>query len=263
MRELAQIGDKAKLKIGKENRDWGYNPGPDGMEVEIVGWSEIAWGRLQSYNKVPGIYENRSWPIVRFPDGHESSISTCHLECEKHLYGAGKRIRDLPETKFYEWDEVKCVTRRGNDKVVLGIDYEWMKQKRIDGSPMPHYRVGPDRSGGSYCSYGDSDLELVSRGPVWKYFHNEPVSFETEMEEFQFFYALGHFVEVRNPRSSLYSWTLEEAIESAGEGICDCLYMSNGLFGGMGHLGVVRFNDRELGERARKRFLKEFSCVKS
>jgi hypothetical protein len=267
VREVIQIGDKAKLKVGKENREWGYNPGPDDMEVEVVGFSEISYGRLQSYGRLPGVYENRCWPKVRFPDGHEDTISHCHLESDKSFWeiGESKRLRDLPETKFYEWDEVKVIGPRGcfDDKIVTGIDYEWMKQKRNDGSPMPHYRVSPDRSGGSYCSYGDSDLELVCRGPVWKYFHNEALVFASEMEEIQFFYALGHHKEVRNPRCDLYKWTLEEALESAKDGICDCLNVSGGLFGGTPHLCVIRFNDRELGERARKMFIREFSCVKS
>jgi hypothetical protein len=79
------------------------------------------------------------------------------------------------------------------------------------------------------------------------------------MEEIHFFYALGHYTEVRNPRSELYCWTKEEALESAAAGICDCLSVSRGLFGSGPHVSVVRFNDRELGERARRMFLREFS----
>jgi len=266
MKNIIQIGDKATINIGEESRSWGYNPGPDGMEVEIIGWGEIPYGRLGSFGRVPGIYENHSWPIVRFPDGKETSISSCHLKSNKSFYGAeNKRLRDLPETEFYEWDEVKVVGPRGyfDDNVVTGIDYGWMTQKRNDGSPMPHYRVSPNRSGGSYCSYGDSDLELVSRGPIWKYFHNEPVEFADEMEEIKFFYALYHWDGVRNPRCDLYSWTRDEIVVAARDGLCDCMNVSDGLFGGGIHLSAVKFRDRELGERARRLFLRGFSsCVK-
>lgn len=267
IRESVKVGDKVTLKVDSEARDWGYNPGPDGIEVEVIGWSEIDHARLQSYGREPGIYENHSWPIVRFPDGQEKSIGSWNLKTDKVFWeDEKKKIRDLPETQFYEWDEVKVIGSRGfyNDRIITGIDYGWMKQKRMDGSPMPYYRVSPDKSAGSYCSYHDSELELVSRGLVWKYFHNEAYSFANEMEEFDFFYRLGHIDEVRNPRNQLYSWTKDELVESVRDGICDCMSLGNGMFGNGIRVTAIRYRDRELGERVRARFLREFagSCVR-
>ena len=261
-----KIGDKVTLQIPQENREWGYNPGPDGLEVEVVGWSEIAYGRLQSYGKEPGIYENHSWPIIKFPDGKTQSIGTWCLKTDSSFYEQESvKLRDLPELPFYEWDEVEVVSPRYSSlnaererpfKVISGIDYSYYNQKCNDGiTPMPMYRVSPDTSGGSYSSFRGDELKLINRGLIWKFYHGEKLEFNSIAEERNLYYALGKYQEVRNPRNDLYKWTKDEMVESAEEGICDCMNISGGLFGSGPHLSAIRFQDRDLGERARKYFI--------
>lgn len=67
------VGDIVYLDILKDNRDWGYNPGPDGTKCEIVSYDcESAFGGPNKY-----------WPTVRFLDGERRGeterILTLHL----------------------------------------------------------------------------------------------------------------------------------------------------------------------------------------
>lgn len=39
--ELMRVGDEVAITIPQENREWGYNPCPDGTKAIILGFSEI------------------------------------------------------------------------------------------------------------------------------------------------------------------------------------------------------------------------------
>ena len=61
-----------------------------------------------------------------------------------------KPLRPLPETRFWEEDivTVKWVGRGApwegeSEFKVLNINYNYLDQKRLDGSPMPEYNVTP------------------------------------------------------------------------------------------------------------------------
>ena len=56
--ELMRIGDRVTVQIAKENREWGYNPCPDGAKAKVLGFSEIAYTRILNFGHKPGIYEN-------------------------------------------------------------------------------------------------------------------------------------------------------------------------------------------------------------
>jgi len=53
-------GLKVTIRIPKENREWGFNPVPDGTIAKALGWGTISHGR-NSGIKRPGLYENRHW----------------------------------------------------------------------------------------------------------------------------------------------------------------------------------------------------------
>lgn len=262
MSEIAIIGDIAVLNVDKENREWGYNPAPDGTEVELVGYAESFYSRRQSFCKKPGVYECHTWPKVELPSGDVISINAHNLKFlndKRIAWDAGKFLRDLPETTFWEYDEVRYIGKReryGDDRFIFSIHYNNIGQFCNDGvTPLPLYDVSPTIRGGSYSSYRESELELVARGDIWKYYHGEKLEFPSLKAEAEFFQMLGHTDEVRNPRSSLYCWNWDEAQESAREGLIDCLSVSNGLFGGGVHMSAIRFHDRVLGEKIREEFL--------
>lgn len=265
MKNNAKIGDKALIKVHQENRSCGYNPAPDGTEVEIVSWLEKFYGRTRSFGKEPGIYDNHLWPIVKFPDGSTSPISSFHLDSDKQFWFDSPKKRDLPELPFYEWDEVECLRPNSNVfKVIVNVKYEHIGQKCNDGvTPYPIYDVAPDRKGGMYTWFREDELKLIKRGPIYKYFHGEKIEFSSLMEECDFHYTIGKYEDIRNPRNNLYSWTKDEMIESAKEGICDCMSISQGLFGTGPHLHAIRFTDRSLGERARNYFIENMKEEKN
>lgn len=62
------IGEEVLINVCPENREHGYNPGPDDTRVTVVG-----------FHMIDGERENPSAPYVRFPDGHEACVGRAHL----------------------------------------------------------------------------------------------------------------------------------------------------------------------------------------
>jgi hypothetical protein len=75
-----RVGDEVAITIPQENREWGYNPCPDGTKATILGFSEIHYGRLGNFGFKPGVYVNRACVNVRLPDGKEYSEYSGRLE---------------------------------------------------------------------------------------------------------------------------------------------------------------------------------------
>ena len=46
--EKLRIGDVLLIAVLQENREWGFNPAPDGTEVKLVGWSETTYGHIDN-----------------------------------------------------------------------------------------------------------------------------------------------------------------------------------------------------------------------
>jgi len=259
------IGTKAKINISQESRDWGYNPAPNGEEVEIVGFSIIDWGRINGCCHEPGMFYNNSWPTVRFADGREQSISSCHLTFPNRdwVNWPSVFVSELPELPFWELDVIRVVGGRFSDyrewKYITNISYRDINKKCNDGSPYPMYSISPDESGGCTTYASQEELELVERGKVWKFYHNEPIAWETDKEEIEFYYKLGRYQEIRNPANSLYSWDIKEAVAAAKDGLVDCSRAIGYLFMGGSGLGCIKFTDERISEKARRMFLQNFS----
>jgi len=278
--ELLKIGDIVSVTIPKENRDWGYNPCEDGDQGEVTSFGEIDYGYTGNFGHEPGIYVNRSSvtlkmiktgePLnisaynVNLLDPAEEKVRDAAIRLKPEWYKDKERIRDLPETKFWPGDRIKIHDERHRDQngnnefVVVRINYSWMNNKCDDGSPYPFYDYSDKMSAGWHSSIRESDMSLVSRGNVWKHYHNEPVSFEDLKEEADFYSLLGHTTEVRNPANHLYSWTKDEALQAIRDGLAHVMSVSGGLFGGGPHLNVIRYNDEELGKRLAEATLKGF-----
>lgn len=249
------LGDKTKLKVGKENRDWGYNPGPDGTEVEVVGFSEIHYSRLQCYTgQKPGVYENHSWPMVRLPDGQEIAIWAGHLEHTpeqmarpsfQHYF-----LRDLPETDIWEFDEIEVPTKMAHpvhngyykNVFVIRIQYDNIGRLCNDGkTPMPMYDLSTDIYGSTGYTWDHEPAVLKNRGLMWKYFHNEPMDFADIKQEVWFFNRIHEYKEVRNPANEMYKWSDDEIKAGIKSGIIDVRHGQS----------AIKFNNPELSQKCR------------
>lgn len=87
----AYIGETVIVSVAKENREWGYNPAPDGTKGKIVRFEEIFICRVLGK---PGVYVNKSWPVIQLDDGREICISNCHLVHEDPI-SAKKKVSSI------------------------------------------------------------------------------------------------------------------------------------------------------------------------
>jgi hypothetical protein len=278
--ENIETGDKVIVKVAKENRDWGYNPCPDDTVAEVVGFSEIHYGRVQNFGYPPGVYPNYCWVNIKLPDGEIRHISISFLEPhdkdkysrmndermrrrkEDPYHDRKTMIRELPETKFWEGDFVRCKddTDRKDCYQIVRTDYSNIGCFCNDGvTPMPIYEISDGFDAGWWRSVRESTLELVERGPIWKLMHDEPVVFESLEEETRLTKLMGHYKEVRNPDTSKspHAWTKDEILDAIEEGIAHGLSVSGGIFGGP-HFSAILFSDEDLGRRVADATLKGF-----
>lgn len=281
--EIINPGETVLIDIGQENRDWGFNPAPNGTPVTLVRFGEIPYGYANSFGYEPGIYRNYCWAWVQLPDGQEINISCCHLKpvdekdynsrvaAARDAHGSiwrKTRLRDLPETKFIEDDLVASprFLKRGGfpdgQARIVAVKYEYIGQTRLDGSAMPLYDISDKwPSGWTTWEDGWDEWELIERGKVWKYRHGEQIIWKDDAEQARFMTAIGEKDYVRNPKNNLYSWTKDEALQALRDGIGHGISVGGGLFGSGPHTDVITFRDTALGERIRKLTLQGFSKV--
>lgn len=272
--EAVEVGFKCVLAVPQENRDWGFNPGPDGKELIIAGWSRIDYGRTGYRAQKPGIYENRARAIVCDETGYTFTIGTFCLdpadpeEYEKlrqawfaqgdDRFDPGEPIEPLPETPFWEGDRVR--TRDTKELLtVVGIRYTSLNGKRDDGSPWPCYTVS-ENFGAGWSQYAtESDLELVERGRIWNLWHDIPNEFADLQDEANFAALVGKVHEVRNPANGLYKWTKDEVLAAIKDGTAHGLRVGSSFFGGGLRDEAVRYDDEDLGRRIAAATLEGFA----
>ena len=301
--DLLEVGDNVIVTIPEDNRSWGYNPVPDGSVGKVTGFGEISYSHTQSFGQEPGVYENKCWVDISFKDGSTHNISNCFLEMkdkkeydkrlkvfrkrqeeEGYYFGDKNKLRDLPETPFWEGDFVHAKQRgqlivvtdanvfdsSGNVAkehvdidtfVVCRIDYNWLGRFCNDGvTPYPAYSISSSMSGGWSTSCREDEMTLVARGNVWKYYHGEPITFKDLKEEADFYRMIGKTKEVRNPKSMLYSWILEEALEAIKKGIAHGFTMGGSFFcTDQNRISVLRFENEEVGKRVALATLEGFN----
>jgi len=135
-----------------------------------------------------------------------------------------KYIERLPDLFFYELDEVN--TRHGRG-VVRAINWQYLDQRRDDGSPMPMYDVTLE-DGGS-MSFDEKEMSLARRGNVWDWYQGkrDPKFVSTE-EAYQFFYGLGMMTQVRNAQDNYGGVSSEVASQRIRCGEADVMIRNHG-----------------------------------
>lgn len=261
--DILKVGDEVILKIPEENREWGYNPAPDGTHATIESFDEIDYSRTQSYGREPGIYVNKQWCNLRLEDGESLHIGAFCLafedleEYDRRLnagHAAGgmdqehERLRDLPETPYWEGDRVEIISD-SRQMIVDRIDYMHIGSTRNDGSPWPIYELTEGPGYGTLIGINVDNIRLVERGNIWKYYNNEPIVFSDLMEEATFARTLGLYDDVRNPSTLMYTWTKDEALDAIRDGIAHSISVDSGFFGSGPHTRVCKFRDEDLGRR--------------
>lgn len=285
---LILIGDICTINVDKESRSWGNGLPPNGTEVEVVGYEEIDYGYTDNFGRDPGIYENRSWLKVK---GLDYSISSCFLDLPKVVqakrvkecqdwhahsrsssgHGAPyetQRVRLLPETPFWPGDMVELKVKHPSfdqkTVFVYKIHYYDLTRKTNNGSPWPAYDITPDWPGGSWTSpRTENELSLLQRGNVWKHYHEEKIDFPGGLvEEASFAALLGHSWDVRNPKTEVFVWDLDEALEAIQSGLGDSLEIRRGSFFSNRHSyshRVYKYRNEELGKRIANTTLQGFN----
>ncbi len=280
--ELLQIGDEVIFKVDDERRAWTntYKDVPNGTKGVVCGFYDavIYEPRVPVLVNPPGVYHQQGAVSIWLPDGRivpgDWSVEMVDKNEEKRRDAAMRdkngvlrtkhvRLGDLPPTKFWEGDGVRVHfpdnEYSGQEMTIGRIDYSFMYKCRNDGSPWPFYEISLERGGTT--SAEESWIELVKRGNIWKYYHNEPLSFTDLKEEAGFFKLIGQAEEVRNPANGIYSWTKEEMLEAIKNGTAHGFSVSGGLFGSGPHISVCRFKNEELGQRIAQATLEGFGLV--
>lgn len=260
-----EIGDILIVAVAKENREWGYSPAPDGTRLKVTGFNTRYRGRCNEFGRKPGEYFFHDDPIVvRVDDYTPVQIGSFHL---RHEDGSSIRtdldgvwIGELPELPFWEGDTVKASLRLlDRDEVfITRISYSDIRTKCTDGvTPYPIYTIAPTMTAGISTAARESDLSLVNRGDIWKYYHGEPLHFADVGTEAQFYDGqLGRTRDVRNEAIGLFSWTIQEAVHAVREGKGDSISVSAGMFGSKQRPYVKKFMDADIGARVREETIK-------
>jgi hypothetical protein len=275
--ETAKIGDKVAITIPAENREWGYNPCPDGTKATVVGFTEIIYGRIGNYGHKPGVYANHSTAKLLLEDGTEmmepcdrlTLLNEADYQARVAAFRQAQKanpnhwratveaayIHDLPETPFWEGDIIAPKAHTSllticdempsakylNTFMIVGIEYYNLDRVIEGGYMYPAYQVSSSLGAGWQTSATANHMRLIERGNVWKFYHDEELSFSDLHEEMRFYEAIGQVDEVRNPANGLYKWTTEEVVDAIRNGLAHGISVDSGLLGMKPHVSACRF----------------------
>lgn len=281
-----RIGDRVVMQMDKEARNWGRPGVADGTPGVVIGFHryERHVPRVGGFGRKPGVYMCNGSGVVSWITGEHTTPGagdlkwlTDHAKLDKER-GADKAwndafetdqfISDLPMLPFWEHDIVRDKTGRvqmgDRDDGLLrirNIEYHNLSRKRDDGSPMPIYNIEAPEGNSGYTWTDNDHLELVERGNVWKWFNGErdKIKWPDLKAEAHFHKWLGACDEVRNPRTTYYTWELDDIRTGLRDNLIDAPSVSQGFFGAGPSTHCYRFHDRDLGERVRAEALKGFT----
>jgi hypothetical protein len=259
-------GDLVVIAVNPNVRQAGCNLPADNTIAEVVDYVYIYEGRYD--NKKPGKYICQFSVMIQ-PEGedkciniHVSYIQPFDIEryhSTPELTGDELYVSELPETPFWEGDIVR-IKRLGIESKIVRIDYYRLGEFCDDGvTPMPPYMVKSVE--GWLTNERNSNLELVERGYVWKYYHNEPLEFPDLPTEADFFKCIHHASDVRNPACNLYKWTKDEVLQAIKDGTVHGFSMGYAMFSDELRISAMRFDDEELGKRVAEYTLKGFNLM--
>lgn len=102
LRRKAKVGEVLFVDVVPDNREWGYNPAPDGTPVRVLKTGD-------------------HWPLVLLPDSTTQQISEWHL-CESKVNPARLRSACEAMSRFLVWVEMEAFARSWADESGWAID---------------------------------------------------------------------------------------------------------------------------------------------
>ena len=222
----------------------------DGFESPLV----LAGYDFEVHESSLAEYNRRCDELWHEPVNRLKTISSFDQEA---ILDNRVRVGDLPETRAWVldtlipadgvWDEDKDLRF-----VVTRINYH---------ANLLYYDVTAYNEQGRSqfsTSLRDENIKDIIRGNLWKLEHNQPLVFADINEEGTFAKGLGKFREIPNPKSGLYSWSLEEFLAAVKADLVDCMTNDFVPFTTHRSISAYRCTDRDLGERLRQETIKGF-----
>jgi hypothetical protein len=294
LEERLRIGDEVVYFQDPESARWIKGQVPDGTVGTVVGWKSFFdyVGHTHNFGRKPGVYFRLGGACVRwetgiatFPSAHDLAWLHDHDKTQKARQksrnpGAfrqytGNRdsecwMHELPDLPIWEMDVVKLKDSvahcfpNGRARVQRinwsYFDDEGKVQRRNDDvTPMPLYDCTSDEPGYGTIAFDSTEVELLERGNVWKWFNaKDTLVFQTLEEELKLHYQLGLYSEVRNPTSGAYSWSLDEALSAIDQSIADGFSVGVFPFSNTHSISMHKFHNAALGARVRERTIEGF-----
>jgi hypothetical protein len=141
------------------------------------------------------------------------------------------------------------------------IDYHRIGDKRSDGSPMPVYQCTPLEKGYGTCSFDVTEVVLVERGNVWKWFNGQrdQVKFDSLEEEIAFHFMLGQEEQIKCEQSKGYHWPFSAILPALRAGTIDVVKRSGGFFGASDSMAAHKLTDPDLSQRVREESIRGYT----
>jgi len=201
-----------------------------------------------------GIYLNFLKPLIVFKENSwEPRFLSCvgvKKECEnrgvtiEELEKLKVKIGDLPDTPFWEGDEV--FNKFGSKLHIAKIIYK-------DNPSHILYQ----EDGGSEAT--EIAFSLSQRGNIWKLTHGAPLDFASIDEEAKFYQSLGMSQKVQST-SEDGLWSLTAAIEAIHRGEGDQMKLKDKQ---KLSFIVIKYDNEEFGERMRTHILTQFLDIEN
>jgi len=168
------------------------------------------------------------------------------LEKKKGL----EKVRYVPSATFYPDDKVFFLDRPKDTYVI-----EWAESNENCKGGYLYGTFSPETK--AHCYTSEDRIKLIQRGNVWRYNHGKELEFKDTQEEAEFYEMLKHYKEIEHPLRTntcqSFLWYKDEALEAIKVGLADCLMLDR-----FQKPYVIKFYDREVGERIRKGIIKNF-----
>lgn len=226
---------------------------PDGVDPMDPEYSKVAAWNLEPADSFVAEFEERyrtEWP-VRLADG--SFNKDFNMSKTSDLLDRYERTGDVPETPFWELD---IVGFEGQRYRIRSIDYNRWGPEKAHCYSMEEISDKNEYMNSGSTTVEPNELFLIERGNLWKELHGEPTHFHTLEEEISFEYGMGRSTEVRNLENDRYQWSLEEVLKAIEDDIVDGFTDGSVLFSAY---RARRFENRDVGERLRKKTLARFN----
>lgn len=277
-----RIGDRVEMAVQDSDEGWSKRAVVNGIQGTCIGFNRYTTyhARIGSRNE-PGEYRCNGSAIIRWDNGKFDNPSMHDIVfVDESLRADGKRnrpdfeayrdafqieefIAPLPDLPFWEWDVVQAVGEDlfGPDTElrVTRINYSYLGETRVDGSPMPLFEVETLAGNSGYIAVNPDRIKLVRRGAIWKHF-NEPQSltFDTLEDEIKFNLAMSFYAEVRNPKTGNYHWPKEDVLEGAKVGVID-LVATGGVFFSVVSARGLKLTNPDLAKRCNAKLIEGFT----